>query len=428
MLEWVEKVRSWIPAWRRAVRVVAEEAARPTVTSDPTALEHAINAATRFWAPTDEHASEATWSPHRAFVEALERDEAAQTLVTDGGAANSVNRDTHAELYHDLVSTALVGEHVQHLTINLQEAAASWPKAAPSPPGPQARPRHAAKARNRSNEEDCWSKNVLADAQFALDALQRALQHALFLTFVRDAARALPGERRDLFDYCDGWDLSDRQVEDIWGWLTHDSPHFGSRQVELAVDRLDRCVYRKPATLWQKTYTLTAPLWGGALAFGLVAGTFALLERAGLTTWPDDWPVKMVVLFLFVSAGGGLHLASRSLSNIRFSDPLKVYTAAEGWDWLRLRWLAILRIYLPIAVVVGVLWGAGNIPASFDEIGTAVLAGFTADSIFRTSLSAMQAQADAADPPDAPKKSPVSSRPRATRQRAAHRRPRPAPH
>lgn len=392
VLEWVEKVRSWIPAWRRAVTAVKTEAA----VSDPTSLEHALEAASRFWSDAGHGPTDATWSPYRAYDEAHDRDAAAARLARLHGPPKGFRkRDKDSELYEHLVSTALVGEHIEHLIINLQEAAASWPSWQKPKPDEDAAAATLHETHRKSGVTRRVRAAASADADATLAALQRALQHALFLTFVRDAAQALPGERRSVFDYCRGWGLDKKEKEGIWEWLVHDSPRLGGRHVELAIDQAHRCVYRKPCTLWQKTYTLTAPLWGGALAFGLVAGVFGLLHRAGIAEWPEDWIVKMVVLFVFVAAGGGLHLASRSLSNIRFDDPLKVYTAAEGWDWLRLRWIAILRIYIPIAVVVGLLWGAGNIPTSFDEIGTAVLAGFTADSIFRTSLSAMQAQSSA---------------------------------
>jgi hypothetical protein len=371
---------------------VRDEAMKPRNAANRIALDHALHAAKRFWAETGDEPTDATWSPHRAYLEAHARDEAVERLLARELRPTELTGGNHpAAVYQDLISTALVGEHVQHLSINLQEAAICWPQ--PATPEPLT-----AKTVRESGEDQLDRKAVAADADLTLQALERALQHALFLTFVRDAELALPGERRDLFDYCAGWPLRKAQINDVWSWLVHDVPQFGGRRVELAIDRTNRCVYRKPCTLWQKTYTLTASLWGGLVAFGLVAGTFALLDRAGITSWPEDWPIKMIVLFLFVAAGGGLHLASRSLSNIRFDDPLKVYTAAEGWDWLRLRWIAILRIYIPIAIVVGSLWGAGNVPTSFSEIGTAVLAGFTADSIFRTSLSAMQAQAAAAEP------------------------------
>lgn len=39
---------------------------------------------------------------------------------------------------------------------------------------------------------------------------------------------------------------------------------------------------------------------------------------------------------------------------------LKIYAAASGADWLRLRWLAIIRLLVPIVLVAGALWGQGR--------------------------------------------------------------------
>lgn len=409
VIDWVEKVRSWIPAWRRAVDAVKDEAATLVAHKrgkpEPTGLERALGAASRFWSEIEAQSTAAAiWSPTKALTELNKRDsdsamvaEHRQLPGDPHGRAHSGEHD-HGAVYDDLSATDLVGEHIQHLTVNLQEATTRWPR----PRGTQGNVQKSQKRIGHETEgpdgdaEPAYYKTVAAEAQLTLDALERALQHALFLTFVHDAGQALPGESRNIHDYCDGWYLTKDQVDDIWRWLIHDPTQLGGRPNQLALDRQNHRVYRKPCTWWQKSYTISATLWGGAIAFGLVAGVFALLDRAGLTSWPTDWPVKLIILFLSVAAGAALHVASRSLSNIRFDDPLKVYAAGEGWDWLRLRWIAILRIYIPIAVVVGLLWGAGTIPGSFQDLGTAVLAGFTADSIFRTSLSAMQAQATAA--------------------------------
>jgi hypothetical protein len=100
----------------------------------------------------------------------------------------------------------------------------------------------------------------------------------------------------------------------------------------------------------------------------------------------------MLVLLLFVAIGALAHVGTRAL-NINYDDPMKVYDAGNILDWLSLRWLAIIRLYIPVAVVVAILWGAGNIPNSFHALGTAILAGYTADSFVRSALSRLQGQA-----------------------------------
>jgi len=133
-------------------------------------------------------------------------------------------------------------------------------------------------------------------------------------------------------------------------------------------------------------------VWGAVLALAAIIGVFALLDRAGMARPPEDWLVKLVVLYLFVLGGAVLHIGSMSFGNIRFEDRLPIYAMSSGTTWLSLRWLAILRLYIPIAVVAGSLWGAGNVPESFQDLATAVLAGYSADSLFRTSLYRLRDQ------------------------------------
>ena len=61
--------------------------------------------------------------------------------------------------------------------------------------------------------------------------------------------------------------------------------------------------------------------------------------------------------------------------------------SARGLDWLRLRWLSILLVLIPIVVVTGSLWGAGDAPKHFQDIGVALLAGYSSDSLFRNSIA-----------------------------------------
>jgi hypothetical protein len=132
--------------------------------------------------------------------------------------------------------------------------------------------------------------------------------------------------------------------------------------------------------------TSTAPLWSGVIVFGLIAGLFELLHAAGMSAWPHNWVWRMVVLVLFVWLGALAHVGAQSL-NVNYSDPMRVYDAGTILDWLSLRWLAVVKMHLPIAVVVAVLWGAGNIPTSFQTLSTALLAGYSADSFMSALLS-----------------------------------------
>jgi hypothetical protein len=43
--------------------------------------------------------------------------------------------------------------------------------------------------------------------------------------------------------------------------------------------------------------------------------------------------------------------------------------------------------------VASSLWGAGNIPTSFQKLGAAILAGYSADSLVRAAASKLHSQA-----------------------------------
>jgi hypothetical protein len=164
--------------------------------------------------------------------------------------------------------------------------------------------------------------------------------------------------------------------------------------VLFVVDEPTGSLYRGPTSAGETLYTTSAPLWGAAVGFLLLLAAFQLMKAAGLTSWPDRWLAKFVLLYLCVIGGAVLHIASLSLSSIRFDDRLQIYAAATGLEWLQLRWLAFLRLLIPVVVVTGSLWGAGNVPARFQDLGVAILAGYSADSLFRTSLAKVHAQAD----------------------------------
>jgi hypothetical protein len=234
--------------------------------------------------------------------------------------------------------------------------------------------------------------DVLADAQSSVKALDAAMQHALFLTFLDDVRAAHTGESRRIDDYAQGWGISTAEIDTLWQWLLQDRKEFDGKKLPIALDSVNRCAYRNSESDWFRLFTAAAPLWIAALVFGVIALLFAVLHSAGLTSWPSRWGWKLLVLLLFVALGALAHIGARAL-DVNFDDPMKVYDAGNIVDWLSLRWLAVMRLYVPVTVVVGSLWGAGNIPTSFQKLGTAILAGCSADSATRAALSKLQTSA-----------------------------------
>jgi hypothetical protein len=231
---------------------------------------------------------------------------------------------------------------------------------------------------------------VLANVELAVEALAAALQHALFVTFADDVRKGHVGESRGIDAYCAGWGLTTDDVNQLWSWLLEDPLEFGGKELPIALDTVNRCAYRKTESGWLRFLTAITPVWGAAVVYGVIALLFALLHAAELTTWPVNWGWKMLVLLLFVALGALAHIATSALS-VNYDDPMKVYDAGGLLDWLSLRWIAVMRMYVPVMFVVASLWGAGNVPTSFQDLGTALLAGYSADSAIRAALSKLNA-------------------------------------
>jgi hypothetical protein len=342
----VARIRSRIPSWQRSLTAAATEA----------------GATTPNWTKLGELLDYATGGGPRDAAKEFEDKDAASK-----GESNDELRQ--------LSTQELLGDHGQLLVQRLDEAQTSWDRA-----------NRAVDAQNRTD--------TTAHIQAAQTALNGAMQHALFLTFLGDLLHAHIGERRVIGDYCQDWGLTAAQIDTLWLWLTTDPLKFGGENLPVAVDTQNRCAYRK-AEGSAKVFFAAATVWGGTVVYGAVVGLFALLDWAGVTSWPrEQWGWKMLVLLLFVAIGAGAHLGSRIL-NINYDNPIKVYDAGNIIDWLSLRWVGVLQMYIPVAVVVGSLWGAGNVPTSFQKLGTAILAGYTADSLLGAAVSKLHGQTGA---------------------------------
>lgn len=335
LLRVVQRVRSHIPGWRRSLSAAATEAADKT--------------------------------PDFAKLERQLRDPGSSAPRESAEKMRETCREAGTSL------EAPLGDHAHLLAHALDEAAKWW------------RATEAAVCRRDAAD-------VIADAQSAIEALDAAMQHALFLTFLDDVRDAHTGESRRIDDYAQGWGLSTAAIDTLWQWLLEDRKEFDGKELPIALDSVNRCAYRKSESNGFRLFTAAAPLWVAALVFGLIALLFAVLHLAGLTSWPHRWGWKLLVLLLFVALGALAHIGARAL-DVNFDDPMKVYDAGNIIDWLSLRWLAVMRLYVPVTVVVASLWGAGNIPTSFQKLGTALLAGYSADSATRAALSKLQSSA-----------------------------------
>ncbi|HEY5045210.1 MAG TPA: hypothetical protein VII53_05080 [Solirubrobacteraceae bacterium] len=332
----VQDIRSHIPGWRRSLSDSATEATDKT--PDYAKLRRLLH--------------DPDSSAPREFATNL------QAVAQDAGTTPK----------------EALGQHAHLLKHALNEAAKWWDSAIEA-------------VSNNDASDVQWS------ARSAMKALDAAMQHALFLTFLDDVRKGHTAQSRRIDDYAQGWGLSSGDIDTLWAWLLQDPREFDGEELPIAPDSVNRCAYRRSECKAFTWFTAAALVWAAVLVFVLVVSIFALLHRAGLTSWPSRWEWKMLVLLLFVSLGAIAHIGARGALDVNFDDPMKVYDAGNIIEWLSLRWVAVLRMYVPVAVVVACLWGAGNIPTSFQDLGTAFLAGYGADSFLRSALSKLQTSA-----------------------------------
>jgi hypothetical protein len=415
----VERIQSRIPSWRRFVASVEEDAKN-------TAPD---------WESIAQRLAGDTKCPDEGF------DGHQPQAMLD----TIVGRDAATKPQGDgLTFAALLGSHAELLIVRLEEAQCSWNSArdaarreSAAPPDPEAAQPAAAVAQAASTAAEAASAaaqaasatqpelaaahaasaaahaaSAVAHAASAATpptpapaagqpapgqafqanlarlkaALDGAMQHSLFLTFLSTIDNDHVGDRLTVDDHCAGWGLSSAQIDMVWQWLTNDPHVFGARPLSIAIDKAHRCAYRESSTFWQRWWYASALLWGGALTYGLVVGMFVILHAAGVWHYSASWVLRLLVLVLFVSIGAWAHIGAK-LVNVNYDNPMSVYSAKSKIDWAALYWLAVLQMYIPVGVVVASLWGAGNVPTSFQKLGTALLAGYGADSFVSAALS-----------------------------------------
>jgi hypothetical protein len=354
----VEQIQSRIPSWQRFVAGVqtdsqAKAPAWPSI-------------AQRFSGDTGQTGQ--SLGGHRPH-------EVLETIVA---------RDHDAAQHpHGLTFGVLLGIHAELLVVRLQEARSAWDS-----------------AQACAQSAPASAQPFQSDLDLLSAALDGAMQHTLFLTFLGAIDGAHVGDSLAVDDHCAGWGLLPAQVDMTWQWLTTDPHVFGGEPLRVAVDKAHRCVYREASILPQRCWYASALLWGGALTYGLVLGLFVILHVAGVWHYSATWTLKLLVLLLFVSIGAWAHIGAKFV-NVNYDNPMSVYSARSKLDWVSLYWVAVLQMYIPVGVVVASLWGAGNVPTSFQKLGTALLAGYSADS-FVSALSKSKSATQSAAATNAP--------------------------
>ncbi len=325
VLDAVEKIRSHIPHWERTLTSVTTELGDPTPDS-------------------------------RTLVRMLE-----------GGthpSPSELARELQDAAPAGTTAADVVGIHAELLQQRLVEADQWWRRALEDVTGTH-------------------ETRVPTDVEQARSALGAAMLHCLFLSFADEVRRGHVAESHGIDAYCAGWGVNAGEIDALWSWLRQDPLEFDGAPLPIVLDTVNRAAYRKSTNLPFVVFTALTPLWSAVCVFAVVAGIFELLHVAGITTWPQHWVWKLLVLVLFVWLGALAHVGAKAI-DVNYADPMPVYDAGYIWDWLSLRWIAIVKMHVPVAVVAASLWAASNYPSSIKNVAAAIVAGYSADSFLRS--------------------------------------------
>ncbi len=291
------------------------------------------------------------------------------------------------------------GTHLTELVEELSIADEYWPAPEGVPAGGQ-----------RVGEQ-------LTGAQASLVAtLERATQHVAVLLLWRKAQRAPLGVRVGIAEELSRWVLAPGDADKVKSWIAIAPPRFldvphrrGVAQLELGIAEVKMqptramsqgAIFGAPTSTRTKWAAVSTILWAPVAAILVLWLAISLLATAG---FGGIDPVKfnlhfnehhafweLVALFALVAGGAALHLASKSLAAVNFNDGLGIQGKDGRYsDWFAVRWTSLIRVLIPITVVAGVLQVTNASLADVEGISTALLAGFSADSILRSGLDRM---------------------------------------
>jgi hypothetical protein len=138
-------------------------------------------------------------------------------------------------------------------------------------------------------------------------------------------------------------------------------------------------------------------VWAPMLSALLLWAATSLGGWFDLEAWPSTRAGRVILLYLLVLAGALVHIGitKNLITNIRFDAPLRVHVPSHGLSWLELRWVAVGMLFIPVPVTAGILWATGLDLTDTHDLATALLAGYSADSLFAAALTRFATTAQA---------------------------------
>ena len=264
---------------------------------------------------------------------------------------------------------AAVGDTVRKLLNALDRAYRSWP-------------RDAATARE--------------DAPAAVAALDDAILQAGYLTIPQRLDEKLAtkhvGEHVDFAAEFGDQLASPEQCAAMLKWLGEHP-----RDIQGLVDLRSGRVYRLSQTSRGRVARVGVLVWAPVLSALLLWAATSLGGWFDLAQWPSTRAGRVILLYLLVLGGALVHIGitKNLITNIRFDAPLRVHVPSHGLSWLELRWVAVGMLFLPVLLTAGILWTTGLDLSDTHDLATALLAGYSADSLFAAALTRFATTAQA---------------------------------
>ena len=280
------------------------------------------------------------------------RERLANALPSDGGALH-----------------AAAGDTVRKFLNALDRAYRAWPR------------------------EPGTAREAGADAVAALDD---AILQAGYLTIPQRLDEKLAakhvGEHIDFSSEFGDQLASPEQCTKLLRWLGEHP-----RGIQGLVDLHHGRVYRMSQTRSGRVARVGVLVWAPVLSALVLWAVTRLGGWFELDSWPSTRSGRVILLYLLVLAGALVHIGitKNLITNIRFDAPLRVHVPSHGLRWLELRWVAVGMLFLPVLVTAGILWATGLDLSGNQDIVTALLAGYSADSLFAAALTRFATTAQA---------------------------------
>ncbi|MGB7160164.1 MAG: hypothetical protein WBD40_19005 [Tepidisphaeraceae bacterium] len=168
------------------------------------------------------------------------------------------------------------------------------------------------------------------------------------------------------------------------------------RSIDGVVDVPRRRIYRVATSGWSAYWRCATPLWAPIVGAGLVVLVFWLDKVTHFNLGPKFDAGKLLGLYIIVLAGALFHIGVVP-TRVRFDAPIRIREIRTTMLWLQLRWVGVALLAIPVAGATGVVWATGMTLDTTQDVLTALLSGYSADSVWANVLQRGRTKAQEAE-------------------------------